>query len=762
MPHRSTDADLDSPGYSYLNGLTGTSHDWQYTTTNQTNSGNVVKSWPRGKLLGGSGAINGMFFCRASETEYDAWATLNPNGNQTWNWAEMYKYMRKSENYTAPPAETISDMGLIVNSSAHGSGGPIQSGYSEWIYPANAEWIPTWVTLGMTAKDLADGNNHGVSLTTSTLNARNQSRSDSKAGYIDPLAPRSNLVILTGQQVTKVIFNGTTDASGNAIASGVQFSASSGAATYSVQANKEVILCGGTIGSPQMLQLSGIGPSSVLEAVGVTVLKDLPVGYNLQDHVSATQYWNTVSTLDNWAAFNANTTDQAVALTEWRDTATGKWTYINEAVGYVDNIDITGSATAAATFASAIDIATIVSDVNASHSLPSTVQTGLTAQYTIMKEWLTTTGIGQFELILQLWGASTTSLGIQVALQHPWSRGTLFINSDSAFDKPTINPDYFGVSIDAEIGVNGWNWARKIGAASPMNTVMTNESSTTSSLTGDTLSSYYTANCGTEYHPLGTCSMLPEDSGGVVDTNLIVYGTNNLRVIDASIMPMHISAHLMASTYGIAEKGADIIKEAHWYVAPAGSSSTAAAAASTASVGTATDSSVAEAASDAASSSALSMGAKIGIGAGIGAGAIALIGALIFFCVKRKNKKGTGAGEKEWYSGDQGAWDANQAYTEQNNYPMQRPPRPFSSGGASVSTMATSDLSATPRMMSPTPLPHDADYQMGDYQRGGATSPFRDTFDHDAQHSGYSTPGFATPGTATGFGAQQYTPVTLH
>lgn len=99
-----------------------------------------------------------------------------------------------------------------------------------------------WETLGFTSKDLSDGSTHGVSLSTSTLNMRNQTRSDSKAGYIDPLPPRSNLVILTHQQVTGIIFNGTTDSSGNVVASGVSFQANSSESTYSVQANKEVIL----------------------------------------------------------------------------------------------------------------------------------------------------------------------------------------------------------------------------------------------------------------------------------------------------------------------------------------------------------------------------------------------------------------------------------------------------------------------------------------------------------------------------------------
>lgn len=201
---------------------------------------------------------------------------------------------------------------MVVNTSAHGDSGPIQIGFSEYIFDEVAKWIPAWQTLGLSGKDLAGGSTHGAMISTSTINMQNQTRSDSKAGYIDPLPPRSNLVILTNQQVTSVIFNGSTDASGNIIASGVTFQADASSTSYSVQANKEVLLAyvnlvtisvampeansklsGGVIGSPQILQLSGIGPKSLLSNLAIDTKIDLPVGYNLQDHVSYSMYWST-------------------------------------------------------------------------------------------------------------------------------------------------------------------------------------------------------------------------------------------------------------------------------------------------------------------------------------------------------------------------------------------------------------------------------------------------------------------------------------
>ncbi len=468
-------------------------------------------------------------------------------------------------------------------------------------------------------------------ITPSTLNMRNQTRSDSKAGYIDPLPPRSNLVILTGQQVTQVLFNGSTDASGNVIASGIKFQASATGTSYSVQANKEVILAGGTIGSAQLLQLSGVGPKALLTGLGITSVLDLPVGYNLQDHVSYSLYWSTPQGSLTWGNLSTSATLKASELTEYKTSHTGMWTYINEAVGYPSMTDIAGSASAAATYATTVQsaIASTVSDVTSWMTLPGSVATGLSAQYTLQQAWLTQ-DIGQLEIIMTTLGpAGSNTLGIQVALQHPWSRGTVLINSTSAFVQPQINPDYFGVGYDIDIIGYGSEFARTLAAASPLSTVMITETLPGATVTGDALANYTKNACGTEYHPLGTCAMMPQASGGVVDTNLLVYGSANLRVMDASIIPLHISAHLMATTYGIAEKGADILKAKYAATTTSGSGSgNGTVASSTASIGKATDSSVINA-NNATSTNALSSTAKIGIAVGASVGAIALLAALV-------------------------------------------------------------------------------------------------------------------------------------
>ncbi|KAK8850704.1 hypothetical protein IAR55_004624 [Kwoniella newhampshirensis] len=768
---------IDIPGYSYLNSLTGSAYDWAFTTVPQTDSLDLSYHWPRGKGLGGSGAINGLFWCRGSSQDYDAWATLNPNGEETWNWAEVNKYIMKAENFSEPSQAVQQQFGMVLNASAHGSGGPIQAGFSEYIYDEVAKWIPAWATLGLTARDLAGGSTHGAMITPSTLNMRNQTRSDSKAGYIDPLPPRGNLVILTGQQVTGIIFNGSTDASGNVIASGLKFQAAAGAQSYSVQANKEVILAGGTVGSAQILQLSGIGPKNILSNLGINSKIDLPVGYNLQDHVSYSMYWTTPEGTLTWNNLSSSPDLQASQLAEYRASRTGMWTYINEAVGYPSLTDIIGSASEASNYANTVstNLDQTVSDVTSWLTLPANVATGLKAQYQLQQDWLTNDA-GQLEIILTLLGKGGNQLGIQVALQHPWSRGTIFINSTDPFTEPLINPDYFGVGYDIDIMGYGSAFARRLAAASPLSDVMITEQYPGAAITGDALANYTKTNCGTEYHPLGTCAMLPKESGGVVDTTLIVYGTSNLRVIDASIMPLHISAHLMASSYGVAEKGADMIKKKHWLVTAVANTTTASSASQvTASVGRATDTAITEANQSGSSQSALSTGAKIGIGAGVGVGVAAVLaGLLLFFCLRRKKSNGA-VTEKGWYNNrtagpgwDQGigGGEYKEAEATGGAYPMaafdsHNPQQPlqgaddYSSGSGapwahsrtqSLNTIATADLASR------TPMRSGSGYGLA----SGAGTPYRDDGSDDGHL--YPTPEGAQPGWPR---EQRYHPVQI-
>ncbi|KAF8596478.1 alcohol oxidase [Ceratobasidium sp. AG-I] len=581
---------INIPGYSYLHGLTGSDADWSYTITNQTSAGNRATKWPRGKVLGGSGSINGMFWGIGSSRSWDAWSTLFPktsssyntstlpNGTPAaypWTWDTISRYHKKSENFTAPPAEQQTKFGMTIQADAHGYGGAIQTSMSEYIYDPIANWVPTLVNAGMKKGDLSTGETNVVGITPSTLNARNFTRSNSMAGYINPLAPRSNLIILTGVQATSLVW-GATGSSG-VVATGVNFAAAAGSDSFMVKANKEVILCGGTIGSAQLLQLSGVGPKTLMNSLDIKSVVDLPgVGQNLQDHGATSVSWAVDGA--TWWDLMINDTLQAEALAEWRSSSTGLWTYINEAVAYPNIQDVMG--TTAATWLSTLSSGLSSALSSLSTSTDSTVLKGITAQFNTQLAMLQD-GEGQLEIIMTMLSGAG-SAGIQVAQQHAWSRGQVMIESASAFVAPSINPNYLSNGWDVDIIRAGIKYVRTLGTTAPMNTYFKTENAgTVAATTDDAIATYIANSIATEYHPIGSCSMLPLDNGGVVDTTLRVYGTANVRVIDVSVMPIHVTAHTMGPAYAIAEYGADIVKQAYWPVPAVTATSSSAAGAAT-------------------------------------------------------------------------------------------------------------------------------------------------------------------------------------
>ncbi|KAB5588745.1 GMC oxidoreductase [Ceratobasidium theobromae] len=697
---------INIPGYSYLHGLTGSDADWSYTITNQTNAGNRATKWPRGKVLGGSGSTNGMFWSIGAARDWDAWSTLFPTSSASyntstlpngtpagfpWSWTQIQHYHKKSENFTAPPAAQQSQFGMSIDPDAHGYGGAIQTTMSQYIYEPISNWVPTLVNVGMKKGDLASGDTHVATITPSTLNAHNFTRSNSLAGYITPVGPRNNLVILTGVQATGLVW-GTKSGAG-AVATGVTFAASASSQLYTVKASKEVILCGGTIGSAQLLQLSGVGPKSLMDSLNIKSVVDLPgVGQNLQDHEATSVTWSVDG--ETWWNLMSNNTLQAEQLTQWRDDATGLWTYINEAVAYPNVQDI--MSTSADTWISSVSssLSSALSSLSTKQSLDATVLKGITEQFNIQLDMLKN-GVGQLEIIMTML-AGAGNVGIQVAQQHAWSRGELRITSSSAWDYPTINPA-------VDIMNAGIKFVRRVGSTEPMSSYFNAESSTTSAATTDqAINSYISNTVATGYHPIGTCSMLPLDMGGVVDTTLRVYGTANVRVIDASVMPIHVTAHTMAPAYAIAEYGADIVKMAYWPVP--------------ASVTTATQEVSSTEAPNSGSGSSSSSGLtdtqrNAVIGAVIGGTAAVFLLGFLFWIRRRKGQKHQGKGEMY-----------HQPYVADHHLPMQTlsqtdlsaPIVPFKAAGGgkseyrmSASTMDTTQLHVATPLQEQQPLNYD-------------------------------------------------------
>ncbi|KAJ7896315.1 hypothetical protein B0H14DRAFT_3853704 [Mycena olivaceomarginata] len=616
-----------SAGMSYIDGLTGTSYDWQYKTTPQANAGGNPLSWPRGKGLGGSSAMNGGFWCRGSSAEYDAWNTLQngTSGAQDWGWGTMQAAIKKAENFTPMSDANAATMSVTHDDNAHGTSGRIHASYSSFQFPQLATWIPSLVSMGLPhALDPANGTNIGVSFVPSTINPSNGSRSDSNFGYIAPYAG-TNLVILTGYQVTKINWNSTT--AGTAIAGGVTFAANAQEEAYTVNAAKEVIISGGTIGSPQVLQLSGVGPKSLVTGLGIESVIDLPgVGANLQDHLSSSV---SLTATDNntWAAlkFDQALWDQQLAI--WRQNGTGMWTYWNGATAYPAMANLMGSG--ASDWVGGLDLNKALSSSAIAASMDSTVQAGVKAQYDILASWAASASIGQVEFIFNMFGSAAGAIGIQFCIQHAFSRGYVHITSNSVFNAPDINPNYLSVSYDADIMRAAFKYVRQIMSTAPINSVIAGETFPGSGTTADVDIDYYIAhNSGTEYHPIGTNSMMPLALGGVVNTTLVVYGTANVRVVDVSVVPLNPSAHTMATAYGIAERAADLIKATYGAAIPSNGSTSDSGSSSGSNSGSSSSNTPSH-------KSKLSTGTKAAIGAASGVAAIAVIAVLVL--VRRRN-----------------------------------------------------------------------------------------------------------------------------
>ncbi|KAF8584262.1 GMC oxidoreductase [Ramaria rubella] len=563
---------IDIPGNAYYSSLLGTSYDWQYQTVPQTHLQNRQIPWARGKVLGGSSAVNGMYLVRPSEIEVDANAGLNANqtGASAWGWESFFLAMKKSETFTPPPADIQQEGDIQYNLSSHGTSGPLHYSYPGYILPIVGNWTSTLDWIGIPpSPDSNGGAGWGGFIATSSINPSNWTRSYSRSAYIDPLPFRPNLAILPNATVTRLVFSNATSGSSGLNVTAVEWATAQGAATSQVGVNKEAILAGGTIGSPHVLMHSGVGPKDVLDAAGVAVNVDLPgVGQRLQDHLSAQVVFKT--TAETAASIQG-------ASQSSNGTSTPFLSFINSAIAYANSSDLFGI-DFPAQFQQEI-LANLSQNVGTLvPSQDATVQEGYKAIYATTAEKFMTSQVGQVELLFSLTGTATggaDSIAIQAAIQHPFSQGRIYINSSDPFQYPVIDPQYFSHPADALILREGLKLARKLGQTQPLNaTILSEVSPGTSVVTDGDWDAWIPGQVGTEFHPACTCAMLPQSQGGVVDANLRVYGLANVRVIDASVYPMMFAAHLQAPTYGLAEQAASIIRAQYNGVPPPSASTT--------------------------------------------------------------------------------------------------------------------------------------------------------------------------------------------
>ncbi|KAF8077627.1 alcohol oxidase [Lyophyllum atratum] len=541
-----------------------TVYDWKYNTTAQTVGGRIL-AMTQGKVLGGSSSINGMCWTRATIDQYDSLERL---GNPGWNFQSLLKFMRKAENYHLPNQQQIA-LGATVNPMVHGYDGKVNAGFPQ-PYEANvaAQKLVAAARAaipGLAANpDVASGIPNGAARfqysikpgNKTTVTPTGNTRSSSANAYIYPsLQEKSNLVILTGHQATALVWDRRSGALSRA--SGVKFiqtpvpNATPGP-EFTVKIKNEAIVSSGAIGSPRFLELSGVGDSSILRRVGIPVQVDLPaVGTNVQDQ-------------------GLNTIIYSVSP----DVPASEYTTINApltpAVAFVDLEQILGVGTAQAAGKELLEsVATRAADIVSSGAFTS--KKGLIKILQTQAE-----SIVKFKapVIEFSFAVSQPAFGTQLIGSAFWNlipqwRGTVHVNSSNPTVHPELNPQFFtGSNFDLYLKGNATRVGRKIFNTSPLKEYIVGEiipglATVPDDAPDSQWQNFVTNTYSAVLHPIGSVSMLPREDGGAVGPDLVVYGTSNVRVVDSSVIPIQLSAHLSSTVYGIAEKAADMIRSCH-------------------------------------------------------------------------------------------------------------------------------------------------------------------------------------------------------
>ncbi|KAF4632424.1 hypothetical protein G7Y89_g5696 [Cudoniella acicularis] len=527
----------------------GTSYDWNFTTVPQPNAGNRKWGQNRGKVLGGSSALNLMTWDRSSVYEYDIWETL---GNSGWNWQSMIAAMLKVETFFH--SSNYGTAGV-------GSTGPIQTLINRFVPTHQNYWIPVMEALGIKNNlNSLGGNPLGVMFQPSNIRNSDYKRSYAAHNPGYPSVASSNLEILTSTRVKKVNF---VQCRGNLVATGVTLEDNT-----TIAATGEVILSSGSLQSPGLLELSGIGNSSILTANGIPTLLDLPgVGENLQDHIRIQSSYQLHSNYTSFDILRFNATFAADQLALWNSNNVSMYDYTGSGYSFLTWDQIVSNDSALLSLAKTAAVNPLTSSPaektrakvlldyleNKSNVVPQ-LEIVFSDGYTGVKGY---PAVGN-----PLRGAEYFTL--IAAVQHPFSIGSVHINS-SIDTAPLINPNYFSHEYDIQAIVTAAKFLRKIANTAPLSQAWSVEYEPGLDVVGNGTDAdaqwrdYAINNTLTIYHPVGTCAMLPRSQHGVVDSSLTVYGTQNVRVVDASVIPILVSAHIQTAVYGIAERAAAMI-----------------------------------------------------------------------------------------------------------------------------------------------------------------------------------------------------------
>ena len=487
---------IDIPvGYLYTIGNPRT--DWCYTIEPDPGLNGRTIGYARGKVLGGCSSINAMIYMRGQKSDYDNWASL---GNRGWSWDDVLPVFKHSEDYQHGADDF------------HGVGGEMRVEEKRVGWEILDAWRDAAEECGIPKiAEFNRGDNFGNAYF--QMNQRAGRRWSGTKAFLRPIRQRPNLTVRVGAHVERIVVE-TGDAGRRA--TGVVLVGNDEV----LEARREVILAAGSIGSPQILQLSGIGPGAVLQEHGIDVVHHLPgVGENLQDHLQI----RTIFTVQNTVTLNTRVNSifgKAAMGLEYLLFKTGPLTMPPSQLGAFAKSD--------------------ASRVSAN------------------MEWhVQPLSLDKFGDPLHTFDAITPS----VCNLQPTSRGHVRLKSAKPLEAPAITLNYLSTEADRDVAVAGLRATRRIMAASALTRFEPVEWKPGAALDSDEELARVAGDLGTTiFHPVGTCKM-GHDEFAVVDDRLSVHGISGLRVIDASIMPRITSGNTNAPTVMIAEKGAEFIRQ---------------------------------------------------------------------------------------------------------------------------------------------------------------------------------------------------------
>ena len=468
---------------------------WNYATDPEPGTAGRQIHWPRGRVLGGSSSINGMLWIRGNPADYDGWSQMGCKG---WSFDEVLPHFKSIERYAGSEAEQ------------RGRSGPILVEDYRTILDLTHRFVDAAQQAGLPlTKDLNGPRREGVGYSQMSRNGR--FRGSTARTFLAQAKGRQNLRIETKAFATRLLFEGKR-------CIGVAFR--QGGHDKRVKAAREVILSGGTINSPHLLQVSGVGPAEHLRSIGVAVVHELPgVGANLSDHYTV----RISHRVKGAVSINELARGMRLAgeVAKWLTTGRGALTFdVSSAQVFARSREGLASP----------DIQLLFSP----------------ASYDQNK-------FGALE--------REPGMTIAVSIARPESRGTIMAKSPDPFVRPSLKPNYLSVANDVRVSLAGIALARRVFAAPALAQHSAAETTPGPGVTSEAALTDYIRQQGTTlYHIAGTCKM-GEDPMAVVDSRLKVRGIAGLRVIDASVMPAVTTANTNAPTIMIAEKGAAMIRQ---------------------------------------------------------------------------------------------------------------------------------------------------------------------------------------------------------